>query len=58
MSDSLKKLVKAARGVEMTEKQRENQRRSFAFGNTNIENERITRSMIDEQAALLSAKHG
>lgn len=31
----------------MTDAQREEQRRSFAYGNTAIENPRITREMID-----------
>ena len=39
-----------ARHVEMTGKEREEQRRSFAFGNTKIENDLITREMIDKQA--------
>lgn len=34
----------------MTQSQREQQRRSFAYGNTNIENERITRQTIDRAA--------
>lgn len=34
----------------MTAAEREEQRRSFAYGNTNIENERVTRRVVDEQA--------
>jgi len=41
MNVSLKKLVDAARKVEMTPPQREEQRRSFAYGNTKIENDRM-----------------
>lgn len=37
-----------------TEKEKEEQRRSFAFGNTSIHNPLITRKMIDEQAEKLS----
>lgn len=37
----------------MTEEQKEEQRRSFAFGNTNIENARITRRTVDEAASEL-----
>jgi len=58
MNASLKKLVNAARKVEMTPKQREEQRRSFAYGNTKIENDRITRRMIDEQAVRLAKSDG
>lgn len=58
MNVSLKKLVDAARKVEMTPPQREEQRRSFAYGNTKIENDRITRHMIDEQAARLAKSGG
>ena len=38
----------------MTEAQREAQRRSFVYGNTKIENDRITRELVDEQADLLA----
>lgn len=34
----------------MTSAQREGQRRSFAYGNTVIENARITRGMVDNIA--------
>jgi hypothetical protein len=50
MANELEKLLEAARKVEMTERDREEQRRSFAYGNTKIENDRITREMIDEAA--------
>ena len=58
MNASLRKLVDAASKVEMTERQREEQRRSFAYGNTKIENDRITRKMIDEQAVRLAKSGG
>ena len=50
MSDKLQKLIDASRNVRMSEAQKEQQRRSFAYGNANIENERVTRKMIDEAA--------
>lgn len=53
MADDLDQLIEAARGAEFTAVQREEQRRSFAYGNTKIENPRITRETIDEQAAEL-----
>jgi hypothetical protein len=46
-------LLEKSKSVEMTASELEKQRRSFAFGNTNIENERITRSVVDEQAEKL-----
>ena len=42
-----------ARDVPVTEAERERQRRSFAYGNTNIENARITRATIDKAAERL-----
>lgn len=56
MTTSLEKLIAAAREREFAPEEREAQRRSFAFGNTNIENPRITRRTIDEQAELLKKK--
>jgi hypothetical protein len=53
MADDLDQLIEAARTAEFTADQREEQRRSFAYGNTKIENPRITRQTIDEQAAEL-----
>ena len=53
MGDDLDELIKAARAVEFSADQKEEQRRSFAYGNTKIENPRITRATIDEQAAEL-----
>lgn len=52
---NLEYLLEKARGVSMTPAEREEQRRSFAYGNTHIENERITRSLVDEQAEILKA---
>jgi hypothetical protein len=53
MSTELEKLIEAARLQEFPAAEREAQRRSFAYGNTHIENARITRQMIDDQAELL-----
>jgi hypothetical protein len=55
MSDHLNELIQAARSIKMTPQQEEAQRRSFAFGNTNIENERITRETVDQAAQELAA---
>ena len=54
MSKKLEALLKAARNVTMTAEEHEQQRRSFAFGNANIENERVTRETIDRAARLLA----
>ena len=54
MTDDLKKLIEVAKRVTPTPEQREEQRRSFAYGNTAFENSRITRDMIDRQAEKLA----
>lgn len=54
MSKDLEALLEKARAVPMTAAEREQQRRSFAYGNCKIENERITRKMVDEQAEELA----
>ncbi len=53
MTEKLAALIEKARSVRMTARENEEQRRSFAYGNTKIENDRITRAMIDEQAEAL-----
>jgi len=57
MTNHLQELVEAARRLPFSNEEREAQRRSFAYGNTHIENERITREMVDEQAEALKAEH-
>jgi hypothetical protein len=54
MSEHLQKLIEASRGQVMTDSEKEAQRRSFAYGNANIENARITRTMVDEAAEKLA----
>ena len=51
---ALKDLIEAAKAVEPTKEEREEQRRSFAYGNTAFENSLITREMVDRQAELLA----
>jgi len=53
MSKSLDVLLEAARKVSPSPEQQEEQRRSFAYGNTAFENQLITRQMIDEQAEAI-----
>ena len=54
MTEDLKTLLEAAKQIPSTPAQREEQRRSFAYGNTAFENDRITREMIDRQAEKLA----
>lgn len=49
----LSTLIEMARSVKMSAQDWEEQRRSFAYGNTKIENDRITREMIDQEAEAL-----
>lgn len=53
MSDHLQMLIEAARSRVMSPEELQAQRRSFAYGNTKIENDLITRKMVDEQDELL-----
>ncbi len=53
MTDDLRRLIDMARNVEMSPEQKEKQRQSFAYGNTNIENDRITRETIARAAEEL-----
>lgn len=48
MTEELKELIERARNIEMTPDQVTAQRQSFAYGNTHIENDRITRQMVAE----------
>lgn len=48
------RLVESARRVRMTSAEQEEQRRSFAWGNANIENASVTRAVVDEVADKLA----
>lgn len=52
----LQQLLDAAKKIEISPEEKEEQRRSFAFGNANIENPRVTREMVDEEAEALKEK--
>jgi hypothetical protein len=54
MTDALKKLLEAAKTAKPTPEHREQQRRSFVYGNTHFENELITREMVDLEAEKLA----
>ena len=56
MPTALEVLIAKASVREFSAEDREAQRRSFAYGNTNIENPRITRQTIDEQAEVLKTE--
>jgi hypothetical protein len=53
MTKHLEDLLEAAKKVVLTPEEKEQQRRSFAYGNTKIENSRITREMVDRAADAL-----
>lgn len=53
-SKDLEKLLEMSRRVKLSPTQKEEQRRSFAYGNANIENERITKEMVAREAEVLS----
>jgi len=58
MTQELIELVERAKKIEMTPAQLQEQRRSFAYGNTHIENDRITREMVADLDDKLQAKRG
>lgn len=55
MPSRLHELIERARAIRMTPDEAEEQRRTFAYGNTHIENEDVTRETIDAQAESLKA---
>jgi hypothetical protein len=54
MTEALKKLLEAAKTAKPTPEHREQQRRSFVYGNTHFENDLITREMVDREAEKLA----
>jgi hypothetical protein len=55
MTNRLQELLDEAKKANPTPEEKEEQRRSFAYGNTKIENPRITREMVDREADALGA---
>jgi len=53
MPSKLESLLNASRERQNTSAEQEAQRRSFAYGNTHFENERITRDTINRAAEEL-----
>lgn len=56
MPEELEQLIDAAKRRAFPPTEREAQRRSFAYGNTKIENPRITRQTVDQQAEKLKSQ--
>jgi hypothetical protein len=54
--DSLSRMIEMAKAVRMSEDQREEQRRSFVYGNTALENEHITWEMVIRQSDALRSQ--
>ena len=54
MPTKLQELLDQAKNAVPTQQEKEEQRRSFAYGNTKIENPRITREMVDQAADALN----
>lgn len=48
MTDLLQDLIERARKITMSASELREHRRSFVYGNTYIENDQITREMVDE----------
>ncbi len=53
---SLSRLIELARGVHMNDKQRNEQRNSFVYGNTKIENQDVTRELVESISREMLAK--
>jgi hypothetical protein len=53
MTEKLAMLIDRARAIKMSPEAQEEQRRSFAYGNTKIENDLITREMVNQVAEEL-----
>ena len=51
--NNINDLVQVARNLSMSASERDEQRRNFAFGSSNIENSRITRDTITKAEAEL-----
>ncbi len=55
MPTEIETLLDRARSTSMTPTEKEAQRRSFAYGNAKIENDRVTRAMIDQAAEKIAS---
>jgi len=57
-TSDLENLVERARQIEMTRSEKEEQRKSFAYGNANIENDAVTREVVELAAAQIAQGGG
>lgn len=53
IADPLDRLIETARQAKPSASEREEQRRSFAYGNAKIENPLVTRKTVDQEAENL-----
>jgi hypothetical protein len=53
MSEELRLLVERAKLLKPSKQDAEEQRRSFAYGNLRLEDDRVTRAQIDQAAEAL-----
>ena len=58
MNPKLTDLLAKARATQVTEAERETQRVSFAYGNSNFENEHITRETVLHESERLKNEEG
>jgi len=54
--EDLDKLISQAKAVKLTAADQEAQRRSFAYGNTKIENARITHTIVKQAAERMTER--
>lgn len=57
-SRTLEELMDLAKTVVMTEEEKEEQRRDWAYGNTKLHNPAITREIVDEVADKMPRPNG
>jgi hypothetical protein len=55
MEIKLEDLVTLAKAAPFTQDDKEAQRRSFAYGNVKIENDNVTRKMVDRESRTAAA---
>jgi hypothetical protein len=56
ITKELEHLLDAVKNLPSTADEKQEQRRSFAYGNTKIEKSRIAREMVDQEAEALKGK--
>jgi Fic family protein len=56
MNAQLKELIEKSKKIVMSDEHQEQQRRSFAYGSAKIENDDITREIIDQAAMRIGSK--